>query len=171
MNKNKGFTLIELLVVIAIIGILSSVVLASLSSARNKGKDAAVKSQLASMRAQAELYYATNTDSYLGVCTAASASNGFGGAAGVGLSGPGLIKATQDAAGIGTTVKVALTDEGAFDFITCHDSIDAWAVDAPMTASTEAVHAMYCVDSTGVSKAMATSLPASQLECDPIAEP
>ncbi|NCU28847.1 MAG: prepilin-type N-terminal cleavage/methylation domain-containing protein, partial [Candidatus Moranbacteria bacterium] len=33
MNKNKGFTLIELLVVIAIIGILSSVVLASLNSA------------------------------------------------------------------------------------------------------------------------------------------
>jgi prepilin-type N-terminal cleavage/methylation domain-containing protein len=61
MKKNKGFTLIELLVVIAIIGILSSVVLASLNSARNKGADAAIKSNLANMRTQAELYYDANS--------------------------------------------------------------------------------------------------------------
>ncbi len=56
----KGFTLIELLVVIAIIGILSSIVLASLSSARNKGSDAAITATLSNMRAQAELYYSNH---------------------------------------------------------------------------------------------------------------
>lgn len=64
MKTNKGFTLIELLVVIAIIGILSSVVLASLNTARNKGSDAAVKANLANARAQAELYYDDKSNKY-----------------------------------------------------------------------------------------------------------
>ena len=60
MRSTKGFTLIELLVVIAIIGILSSVVLASLNSARKKGRDARRVADLKQLQLALELYYDAN---------------------------------------------------------------------------------------------------------------
>ncbi|MBU6431371.1 MAG: prepilin-type N-terminal cleavage/methylation domain-containing protein [Patescibacteria group bacterium] len=59
-NKTKGFTLIELLVVIAIVGLLSSIVLASLNSARVKARDARRISDLHQIRLALELYYDAN---------------------------------------------------------------------------------------------------------------
>ncbi len=61
--SRQGFTLIELLVVIAIIGLLSSIVFASLDSARKKAKDATIKSEVAQMRKLMDFVY-DDTGSY-----------------------------------------------------------------------------------------------------------
>ena len=59
-SKKAGFTLIELLVVIAIIGILSSVVLASLNTARAKSRDARRIADLSQIQKALELFYDAN---------------------------------------------------------------------------------------------------------------
>ena len=59
-SSKKGFTLIELLVVISIIGILASVVLISLNSARIKARDAQRKADLQQISKALELYYLDN---------------------------------------------------------------------------------------------------------------
>jgi len=62
-HKN-GFTLIELLVVIAIIALLSSVVFASISSARTKARDARRKMDLKQIHTALEMLY-IDTNSYI----------------------------------------------------------------------------------------------------------
>ena len=56
-KTSSGFTLIELLVVIAIIGILSSIVLASLNGARERSRDARRQTDLNQIRLALEQLY------------------------------------------------------------------------------------------------------------------
>lgn len=56
-RRSAGFTLIELLVVIAIIGILASVVLASLGTARRKSRDARRVADIKQIQLALELYF------------------------------------------------------------------------------------------------------------------
>ncbi len=59
-QNQKGFTLIELLVVIAIIGLLASVVLLALNSARQKSRDAKRLADVRQIASALELYFDTN---------------------------------------------------------------------------------------------------------------
>lgn len=60
MQKQKGFTLIELLVVIAIIALLASVVMLSLSNARQKSRDAKRVADIKEIANGMELYFNKN---------------------------------------------------------------------------------------------------------------
>jgi type IV pilus assembly protein PilA len=158
----KGFTLIELLVVIAIIGILSSVVLASLNGARAKGIDATVKSNLANARAQAEIFLDSNSNKYAvtvgattDVCYSAAAST-VGSLKGIYPNVLAAIQATQGTTG-------ALVAENAVQTTTtasCNATADAWVAQAPLKTSGH-----WCVDSTGASVANASVLAANATKC------
>ncbi|MFA5942207.1 MAG: type II secretion system protein [Candidatus Paceibacterota bacterium] len=143
LSLSKGFTLIELLVVIAIIGVLSSVVLASLNTARNKGADAAVKSNLAGARAEAEIYYdsTAGANKYTNVCDSTATNNIFDSATAA-KNAVGATSVTRDAVGSATVVA-------------CNDSDSGWAIQSPLKDSTLP---FYCVDSSGTAKANATTL-------------
>ncbi len=154
-NLKKGFTLIELLVVIAIIGILASVILASLDSARAKGVDAATKADLDNSRAQAELFYdsgGVSANTYLNVCTTAVTASGI----------QGMI---QDAAGKTGTTVAANGVAGSISATACHDSAGAWAAEAPLKSVTTGGPWYFCVDSTGASKQTTTALGAAATVC------
>jgi len=79
--NQRGFTLIELLIVIAIIGILASIVLVSLNSARVKARTAKSMKQLKSVNTAIESYHTLNgsypvSSGWQGYCSAWGASLG-----------------------------------------------------------------------------------------------
>lgn len=73
-KQNRGFTLIELLVVIAIIGILSTVVLTSLTTARKKGRDARRLEDLKSIANNVAIAHNGSYPTPFAGCTGASAT-------------------------------------------------------------------------------------------------
>lgn len=145
----SGFTLIELLIVIAIIGILASVVLGSLNTARTKANDAAIKSNLNNLREQASIWYDDNGQVY------ASANNVYATSTCPIALSSGNIFSNQK---VFDATAQAYTKAGGVAKSQCVASATTWAVAVQLATSDGAGNAgadSWCVDSTGSSRSYA----------------
>ena len=136
-TAHDGFTLIELLVVIAIIGILSSVVIAALGTARSKAADAAIKSDLITVRSQAAIVYDTNQNYGNDAVTCTTAGSMFVDSV---ITSARINAETQSGAAAS-----CYSDDGTAGAGTAASS---WAMSVPLKSSPAV---SWCMDSTGVS--------------------
>ncbi len=138
--KKTGFTLIELLVVVAVIGILSAVVLTSMSASRLKAQDGKIREQMVIIRSQAEIFYHANNSTYANLCTSAT-----------GIA-PQL-QAAHTASGVAT-----LVTNGAVQTATttnCYATVSGYAVSVKLRTPTTATY--MCVD--GRNQTLITTTP------------
>jgi prepilin-type N-terminal cleavage/methylation domain-containing protein len=159
----QGFTLIELLVVIAIIGILASVVLVSLQSARKKGNDSRVMSGVQQLRVALESSF-NGSDYSAAFAATAAPTAGVGGYAFTGepyttlladISSNGFSGAVYGAnaiiTGANTNGLIMVTDGVPSGVGTWTTRPKNYAIRGKLksTSDTSAAAKSFCIDSTG----------------------
>lgn len=153
IKRSRGFTLIELLVVIAIIGILSAVVLAS-GTARNKGKDAAVQSDMNTIQTQAEIYYGNNNNSY------GSADFGIAAVTNCNASPTGVFADPSIVNAVAGMVSNGVTPTCAYK-----NSTGTYAVQVKLPSTVSGTAIYFCVDSSGKAATSSAAYAAGASAC------
>ncbi|HYD92884.1 MAG TPA: type II secretion system protein [Candidatus Paceibacterota bacterium] len=135
--RSRGFTLIELLLVVSIIGMLSSIILASMASARDKANDAAVKSNLRTAAVQAALHQSIN-GSYGSTVTAGTCPT----------SGTSMFYANET---LRNAIQAAQRAGGGAT--RCATNGENYAISVRLRSSTD----HWCIDSSGIVKQTSTT--------------
>lgn len=141
IKSSRGFTIIELIVVMAIVAVLATIVLVNVVGYNNKGKDAAIKGNLAELYNRGVRYFADSTlgnGTYSGFC----ASSSGGGPVGSAITNPNL----------GSTFACNVKADNS-----------TWCACSQEKSNTTLY---FCVDSTGAKKEVAT---ACATECPALA--
>jgi prepilin-type N-terminal cleavage/methylation domain-containing protein len=167
--KTKGFTLIELLVVIAIIGILASVVLVSLQSARARGKDTRVISGVQQLRVlmesnhngynysnafiaagAASVYIGNGTTNFATILSDISSNAPAGHSASTTISGSNTVTGQP----VTTSALVVVTNGTASNVGTWSPVPSSYAIWGQLSSG-----AYFCLDSLGNSKSNSVATP------------
>jgi prepilin-type N-terminal cleavage/methylation domain-containing protein len=153
-KSKQAFTLIELLMVITIIGILTTVVLQSLSQSRTKAYDSKLKQQLDHFRAAAEMYFLNQLPTGYGPAVSNCTTPNTLFTDMKTDDGKPALYVDRGNLPPNTQVVCGSTDSGP---------VSAYAVKATLFSGTE----YWCVDSKGISKQFSGPIGNSATECPP----
>lgn len=154
-KQMRGFTILELLVVLAIIGMLAIIVFVSINGGRAGARDAKVKAQMTEIRKAANNYY--DSKGNYGASSMATPANQCTGSMFTDVaSRMHELTGKSDTWPFGTT-------------LSCQATNASYAVTASLTAANAALIPLasnyWCVDSSGVSKAVPAHLLSGVVVC------
>jgi len=154
VSRNKrfsGFTLIELMVVVSIVSLLSSVVLASLNTARTRAADAVIKEDFSSIRSTAEIMYENLGLSYSNAGWIATTNCVGDNTSDTILQDLTIQNAIKHAGSLGSTI----------NNVTCVILAGSYKIAAKLKGP-----GYWCIDNTGAARSIA-SVPGLSLSCPP----
>jgi len=146
LKDNRGFTLIELLVVVAIIGLLAAIILSSLQSAKKKGTDSRVISDVREARTAIQTGYNGYAYSDLNYSSLANCANTASITSGVATNANCTLSTGPDNVSLNAVVSDVIKQGSSIYFLVNSD-LKSYAIRVSLASNP---NVYYCLDSSGI---------------------